>query len=220
MTVITFSPDTGTLLAPRDAVRALLADGDVDGLAAAGALPDGQLHPALAAARSAASGALATMRLERGGREGAAWAASDGAAIAVPRPDGRWQLSAMPVLYLPEALARLNDVGPRRRIEPAVSITLSPGELASALAAREHDAEPALAATLAGLREHWRIESRWEPSEGSAGVRVLEVIDSDAGMWLVIPSDPTVELWPTTPTAVFRLITGLFPRDDELGSVP
>jgi hypothetical protein len=46
---------------------------------------------------------------------------------------------------------------------------------------------------------------------------VLEVIDSDAGMWLVIPSDPTVELWPTTPTAVFRLITGLFPRDDELG---
>jgi hypothetical protein len=219
MTVITFSPDTGTLLAPRDAVRALLADGDVDGLADAGGVADGQLHPALEAARRAASGALATMRLERGGREGAAWAAPDGAAIAVPRPDERWQLSAMPVLYLPDALARLNDVGPRPRIEPAVSISLSAGDLARALASREYDSEPVFAETLARLREHWRIESRWEPAERSAGVRVLEVIDSDAGMWLVIPSDPTVELWPTTPTAVFRLITGLFPRDDELGAV-
>jgi hypothetical protein len=216
MSVMSFSPETGTLLASREAVHALMGDGDVEGLAAAGALQDGRLHPALEAARRAATGALCQMRLERGDRAGAVWAAPDYAAIAVPRDDGRWQLTAMPVLFLPGALAQLNDVGPRARIEPATTISLSPGELASALAGREHDG--ALAQTLATLREHWRIEARWEPAEGSTGVRVLEVIDSDAGMWLVIPSDPTVELWPTTPTMVFRLISGLLPRDHELKS--
>jgi hypothetical protein len=218
MSVMSFSPETGTLLAPREAVQALMADGDVAGLEAAGAVQDGQLHPALEAARRAATGALCQMRLERGDRSGAVWAAGDYAAIAVPRADDRWQLTAMPVLYLPDALAQLNDVGPRPRIEPAVTITLSPGELAAALASREYDAEPALAQTLSSLREHWRIEARWAPSAESAGVRTLEVIDSDVGMWLVIPSDPTVELWPTTPTMVFRLIAGLLPRDHELGS--
>lgn len=220
---ISFSPETGTLLAPRDAVRALLEDGDAGGLDAAGALNGGELHPSLEAARRAATGALCTMRLQRGDREGAAWAAPDYAAVAVPRPDGRWQLNAMPVLFLPDALARLNDVAPRPRIDPAVTITLAPGTLATALATRraadaglDGDAEAALGRTLEGLREHWRIESRWRPAEGSAGMRAVEVVDSDAGMWLVIPSDPTVELWPTTPTMVFRLIAGLFPRDDEL----
>jgi hypothetical protein len=121
----------------------------------------------------------------------------------------------MPVLFLPDALARLNDVAPRPRIEPAVTIALEPGVLATALATRTAE-HPVLARTLEGLREHWRIESRWRPADGSAGVRAVEVVDSDAGMWLVIPSDPTVELWPTTPTTVFRLIAGLFPRDDEL----
>ena len=151
-------------------MRALLADGDVDGLAAAGALPDGELHPALAAARRAASGALATMRLERGGREGAAWAASDGAAIAVPRPDGRWQLSAMPVLYLPEALGAARTTSDRGRgSSPRCRSRCRRVSLRSALAAREYDAEPALAATLAGLREHWRIESRWEPRRARPG---------------------------------------------------
>jgi hypothetical protein len=129
----------------------------------------------------------------------------------------------MPVLFLPDALARLNDVAPRPRIDPALTIALEPGALATALATRttagaalDGDADAVLARTLEGLREHWRIESRWQPAEGSAGVRAVEVVDSDAGMWLVIPSDPTVELWPTTPTTVFRLIAGLFPRDDEL----
>jgi hypothetical protein len=200
---------TSPLLAPRETIRAVLEGGDVGDLAG----PDGSLPPALEAARNAAQGALCWMRLERGGREGAVWAAPGFAALAVPR-EGLWQLSAIPVGYLPDALARLNDLGPRPRIEPAVTVSLDPGDLATALATRS-TTEPALQPTLDGLREHWRIESRWQPAEGSAGIRTLEVIDSDAGMWLVIPTDPTVELWPTTPTMVFRLIAGLLPRDDE-----
>jgi hypothetical protein len=211
---ITFTPDTGTLLAPREVVRSLLETGEVDDAAA---FPGGRLHPSLEAARRAATGALVTMSLRRGAREGAAWAASDYAAVAVPRSDGRWQLSAMPVLFLPDALARLNDVSPRPRIEPAVTISLQPGALATALATRAAE-DPVLSRSLEGLREHWRIEARWRPAEGSTGVRAVEVVDCDAGMWLVIPTDPTVELWPTTPSAVFRLISGLFPRDDELAA--
>ena len=44
----------------------------------------------------------------------------------------------------------------------------------------------------------------------------LEVIDTDGGYWLVIPDDPTVELWPTTPTRVYRALCDLFPTSDEV----
>jgi hypothetical protein len=32
----------------------------------------------------------------------------------------------------------------------------------------------------------------------------------------VIPDGDSVELWPSTPTTVFRLLTGLLPLDREL----
>jgi hypothetical protein len=32
----------------------------------------------------------------------------------------------------------------------------------------------------------------------------------------VVPDDPEVELWPSTPTMVWRLLSALLPRDDEL----
>jgi hypothetical protein len=57
---------------------------------------------------------------------------------------------------------------------------------------------------------------RWEPAEGALGGSDLEVVDSDAGYWLVVPDDPTVELWPTTPTTVFRELCRLFPLATEL----
>jgi len=50
--------------------------------------------------------------------------------------------------------------------------------------------------------------------------RVLEVLDTDGGYWLVIPDAPTVELWPTTPTAVFRALGQIFPLRDELAPPP
>ena len=69
------------------------------------------------------------------------------------------------------------------------------------------------------LREHWRVEARWAPAPGSPGVRMIEAIDTGAGVWLVIPDDPEVELWPVTPTVLWRRLTALLPRDEELGEL-
>jgi hypothetical protein len=224
---VDFSEASGTLLAPRPVIERLLEGGEpAPSLAAAGAIVDGALHPSLEPALAAVDGALCRMRLERGARSGAVWASPGVCAILVPSPqDGRLRLSSFPTLFLPDALARVNDLGPRPRIEPARTISLTPGDLAAAIAERSASvagldelSRELLQNTLDVLREHWRIESRWQPSAESAGVRVVEVIDTDAGMWSLVPDGSTVELWPTTPTKVFRALGGLLPRDHELGT--
>jgi hypothetical protein len=100
---------------------------------------------------------------------------------------------------------------------------LEPGALATALATRsfsgagiDEEAAVLLQRTLEVMREHWRIEANWRPTPESPGVRVVEVIDTDAGMWSVIPDGERVELWPTTPTKVFRELGALLPRDHEM----
>jgi hypothetical protein len=220
---VEFSEASGTLLAPEAVIDGLLAGADpAPALAAAGAIVDGVPHPSLEPALQAVEQALCRMRLERGDRTGAVWASPAVCAILVPQA-GRLRLSSFPTLFLPDALARVNDLGPRPRIEPARTIAIAPGDLATAIATRsaagaglaEEDRE-LLQATLDVLREHWRVEARWEPSPESPGVRVVEVVDTDAGMWSVIPDGRRVELWPTTPTKVFRALGGLLPRDHEI----
>jgi hypothetical protein len=220
--VTDFSEASGTLLAPKAVIDGLLRGADpAPALAAAGAFVDGAPHPSLEPALQAVEHALCRMRLERGDRTGAVWASPAVCAILVPQ-EGRLRLSSFPTLFLPDALARVNDLGPRPRIEPARAIAIAPGELATAIATRSatglpQEARELFQATLDTLREHWRVEARWEPSPESPGVRVVEVVDSDAGMWSVIPDGSRVELWPTTPTKVFRALGGLLPRDHEIG---
>jgi hypothetical protein len=166
--------------------------------------------------------------LERGPRGGRGWAGGRLSVLFTPGPEtGR--LVVLPTLFLCEALARMNDLGPRPRHEPAVRLRYAAGALAEALAARD----PSIAAQAAeggeaeataarglveGLREHWRVEARWAPAAESTGVRVVEVVDTDGGIWLVVPDGGHVELWPSTPTAVWRLLSALLPRDHELAA--
>jgi hypothetical protein len=222
MSDVEFSEGSGTLLAPEPVIDGLLRGERSDALAAAGALVDGRPHPSLGPALQAFEAPICRMRLERGTRSGAVWATPAAVALLVPR-DGRLQLSSLPPLFLPDALARLNDLGPRPRIEPARAIALEPGALATAVATRsvsaaglDDEAAGLLQQTLDVMREHWRVEARWQPTRESPGVRVVEVIDTDAGMWSVIPDGSRVELWPTTPTKVFQGLAGLLPRDHEM----
>jgi hypothetical protein len=222
MNEVEFSEGSGTLLAPQPVIDGLLRGERSDALVAAGALVDGHPHPSLGPALQAVEAPICRMRLERGTRSGAVWATPAAVALLVPR-EGRLQLSSLPPLFLPDALARLNELGPRPRIEPARAIALEPGALATAVATRsasgaalDDEAAELLQRTLDALREHWRIEARWRPAKDSPGVRVVEVIDTDAGMWSVIPDGGRVELWPTTPTKVFRELAGLLPRDHEM----
>jgi hypothetical protein len=229
---VDFRPESGTLVAPAPVLEALLKGNPGPELESAGAVRGDTAHPALNVALKAVAEPHATLVLERGARRGYGWAGPEGVtALLLPMPDGRRRLITVRTQFVPDALARINDVAPRPRVEPAVRIRLSAGELATALATRDPtraapdalaeddpatDASAAFAALLASLTEHWRAESRWPPAEESPGVRSVEVLDTTAGLWLVIPDDPSVELWPTTPTMVFRALCGLLPFDHEV----
>ena len=213
-----FDARTGRLEASRAQIEALLAleePAGIAGLEAAGAVIGGRLHDRLVAALEATRDPVCTLGLERGDRHGRGWVSSRLAVLVVPAGDGRLALHQAPPAFLPELLARMNDVAPRPRVEPAVRVRYAAGELARVLAARDAPDEPARTLVRA-LREHWRVEVSWDPAPGSPGVRALEVLDTEAGVWLVIPDGDAVELWPSTPTTVFRLLCGLLPRDHEL----
>jgi hypothetical protein len=179
-------------------------------LAAAGALAAGAPHPALAPGLQALLAPVVELRLQQGSVEGEGWADGEGSALVLPR-DGDRRLHVVPTSFLPAALARVNELGPRPRAEAAERHRVGAGELARVLAAGSGAIPPTV-----GLRRHWRVEARWPAAEGSPGVRHVEVLDTEGGLWLVVPDDPEVELWPSTPTMVWRLLSALLPRDDEL----
>lgn len=164
---------------------------------------------------------ICTVALVRGDREGTVVVDRDGAHVTVPG-----QAFTVPSDFLPEALARLNDLGPRPRVEDPSSLRLPAGTLATALAAGDaadaNALEPAerarLHALIAARRGHWRAEVRWTPAPDAEGARAVEVLDTSGGVWLVVADGDDVELRPSTPTAVFRRLAALLPRDGELAA--
>jgi hypothetical protein len=232
---VEFRPEAADLRAPAGVIGWLTSASDerpatppeAEALHAAGVLGEDGLHPALRAAEEIVAGARLELRFERGDRAGRGWVGPVASVLGHPLPEGRARLVVVRTPLLVDALVMLNDVGPRPRVEPAIRIGLSPGSLAAALAARDPaqagldgaQAE-AFAALVAGLREHWRVATRWEPAEGAIGGRELEVLDTDGGYWLVVPDGPTVELWPSTPTEVFRSLCRLFPMTAEVAEWP
>jgi len=232
------SAHVGALMATeavdRDAVAALLDEGDrglerlpnadAAALAAAGLLQDSRPSVLLSRALAARSSPVCTVELHRGDRVGHGWLDGEAALFVTPAADPRQaNLTAVATGLVTDLLARMNGLGPRPRADPPVRITLAPGTLATALATRSIAGtglgvpeDAALGQVLDTLRAHWSVEARWHPSPDSPGVRAVEVLDADCGLWLVVPDGPTVELWPTTPTQVFRLLAGLLPSDREL----
>ena len=226
MSSVEFTPDRAEVRAPAAVVEWIAAgDGDSapdpDALTASGVIEAGALHPRLQAIRDTVADARIQLLLERGDRVGRGWVGPAGAVVAHPLPDGRMRLLMLAAPLLVDALVRLNDVGPRPRARRAPRISVRPGDLAQALAARDPgavrlddpDQARCFAALIGGLREHWRVATRWDETGG----RELEVLDTDGGYWLVVPDDPTVELWPVTPSAVLGGLCMLFPPTSEVG---
>lgn len=166
----------------------------LEGLRQAGVLDeDGRSHPALAETTAAIRAPLATFDLAYAGRAMRGWLDHAAAALLLPQgDDGRHKLTGVPRSWLPEALARLVDLGPRPRPEPARPVPYADG-------------------AFAGLRRHWRL--RFHPAtdnEGSAAGRALEVVDTEGGLWILAPSQDEARVgWPSTPTTVWRLLTRL-----------
>ena len=116
--------------------------------------------------------------------------ADDRVVLSTPGEDDM----TLPADCLPGALARLVELGPRPHAPDAAPRRVGAGELARALAA------PGESPLVEGLRRRWRIEAR------RPGIRrVVEVLDTDTGLWLLMPDGAEVDLVPVTPTRVFRL---------------
>lgn len=139
--------------------------------------------------------------------------------LLVPRTVGLEEIAVAEDL-LPDALARLVDLGPR--LTSSAGPFRVPAEaLGQALARGDHEpsstldrtedteAEPLRSVLLAGYA-HWRVEVRAQAA-AAAGASSVEILDTEACLWLVSSDPPEVELSPTTPTAVFGLLCGLVP---------
>jgi hypothetical protein len=194
-----------------------------DALAAAGAATRGGLHPLLALGLGPVADPVCELVMERGERAGRAWVGAAHATFLTSGADDSARLRVLASEFVPEALARLNDVAPRPRFEPAIALSLAPPELAVLLAdgarppGATADEERALASIARTLREHWRVTARWRAGEEALGERTVEVLDTDEGLWLVSGRDGAVELLPSTPGTVFLLLAAVLPDDSELG---
>jgi hypothetical protein len=163
-------------------------------LADAGVIQGGRAHPAIAdAVRAIVRPDLCTLELAHSGQAARGWVSYDAAALLLPSPaddDQRTLLALHPTL-LPEALARLVELGPRPRVP--VPTPVAPDD-----------------PSVGKVRRRWRLTAAWTLDDGAEGGGALEVIDADSGVWLVHAGDGNA--WPVTPTFVWRHIIRLLMR--------
>jgi hypothetical protein len=204
---------TGEVHGPLAQLRALLEDeshGEVPANAPTG------IRRALEAARRAAC----RLSLARGAREAQCWIDAEAAALLVDDGDAQGRLLGLAAGVATSAIADLCELGPRPHPAAGTSYLAVPA-LARALAdphrtgwsspGQGSEADPAFAAALGGLRAHWRVTSEWLQA-ATAQTHVLEVIDTEAGLWTVHPLGDRVRVEPSTPAAAWRALNALVPR--------
>ena len=124
-------------------------------LQAAGVIAGGRAHPVIAGALAAIlQPDLCTLELEHSGRSMQGWCSSTDAALLLPAGDDdeRRTLLAVHPTLLPEALARLVDLGPRPR--PQATAPVGPEDIG----------EPT---------RRWRLAAAWKDDEGRPGGGVV-----------------------------------------------
>jgi hypothetical protein len=183
-----------------DPVHAAIQDDDAREqlalLQSAGLISGGGSHPAIRGALAAiVRPDLCTVELAYGGRSMQGWVSYDDAALLLPGTDGeeRRRLISLHPTLLPEALARLVDLGPRPRpaaVKPIPCDDSSIGE----------------------VRRRWRLGATWTLDDGTTGGAAVEVLDAETGLWLVHARDADLLAWPATPTFVWRQIVRLVMR--------
>lgn len=167
--------------------------------------PHDALAGSLAAIREPNRG---TLELSYAGKSMRGWIGEEGAALLMPAgDDGRRLLSHFPLSVLPGVLAKVVDLGPRPRPEPATPV--------------RYDEEG-----FDGVRRHWLLTAEWEasqrpgggttgPTESTERKTALEVIDTEGGLWVLRPnSDGERMAWPSTPTRVWRQLVRFVLRRD------
>jgi hypothetical protein len=252
-----FDPDTARLRLSPGAFAALylrISDGDepaeqerLEELRDSGVLRGGSPHPKLTDGLDAVAEPVCRLRIRDHRRyqdawridEVDGWIGEEAAALLLDLPDGLREFITVPVMSIPEALARVVEWAPR----PAppgpplrVPSSVPDGLVSPDPASREHAAYRLTNATAAGpmpegaedsprraaeqlvggLRRYWEAVMSWDPAPGAAAERALRVLDSDSGMWMVQPVAADVTLRPVTPTTLWRELVLLFPSENEL----
>ena len=168
------------------------AEAQLTVLQAAGVITGGRAHPVIAGALAAIlQPDLCTLELEHSGRSMQGWCSATDAALLLPERDdggGRRQLLAVHPTLLPEALARLVDLGPRPR--PQATAPVGPEDIG----------EPT---------RRWRLAAAWT-DDGRSGGDGLEVLDTPAGCGCWRATTPIA--WPVTPTFAWRHVVRLLMR--------
>jgi hypothetical protein len=156
-----------------------------------------ELRPAIEAVREPRR----RLVLERAGATASCWIGEEVACLLVPEGTGWLRAFALDFDELPAALMRALGVSDARR-PVAAPVSVSPGELATGLAAavRGEPLRGRLRSVLDGLSSHWRV------SDGRAAV---EVIATAAGSWAVAPKEPLVELRPVDGDWIARALDAL-----------
>lgn len=226
---VALAPETLTVLrqyAADPAAAAPGADQQLDLLARAGLIDAngviGRLGDALA---TIVDPAICTVELHQSGKVMEGWVDSRLATLLLPPAnDSRRTLKWVHPSLLPEALARLVDLGPRTRAVRAEPLQLSAaglerlleGDAATAgevLGASAPTSAVAAATSLgSSVRRRWRLCCAWSLEDGESGRTAIEVVDSDDGIWLLEGEKERLIAWPVTPTVIWRLIVRMLMR--------
>ena len=247
-----FDPKQGRLVMSRGALRGLalldagldLDDEIVSELVEAGIVKEGRVHEGLSDLARCLSRPLVRLVAERMPRPAVqleGWI-DDRLAVLLHLPPGE---STGDVVAIPRGmtgfrLARLMELGPRspHKVTGLVEIdagllevlllsgsSLEPDEVDRLL--RPGDVpEPTWIESLAALSRtettRWNAGVWWNAADEHPKARTLELVDSDAGMFLVTMAQRgmgaarRVELRPVTPSQAWRLLCALVPPGDQV----
>lgn len=208
----------------------------VKALRAAGMLGPTGLHDMLVPIAAAVADPLVRITFDHLGpgpaTESAGWITPDVTVLAVPGEDGLDEILSFGTSFLVARLAALVGLGPRPdaarlpgslKADPGLLEAALTGLVGSADDVRRHlgPAVPAawtdaIVALNDGPRRHWRVSTSWGAAS-NPGARSVEIVESrDGTLLLVGRTERGAELTAVTPTAVWRLLIGLLPGDDEL----
>jgi hypothetical protein len=208
----------------------------VKALRAAGMLGPTGLHDMLVPIAAAVADPLVRITFDHLGpgavTESPGWITPDVTVLAVPGEDGLDEILSFGTSFLVARLARLVGLGPRPDAAAlAGSLTVDPGLLEAAVTGligsaddmRRHlgPAVPVawvdgIVALRDGPRRHWRVTTSWGAVASPRGRSVEIVENRDGTLLLVDRTGSGTELTAVTPTAVWRLLIGLLPGDEEL----
>lgn len=172
-----------------------------------GALDDnGGLVESLACSLAVVLRPARTAELTQGGHRVRAWSTAGITTLLTPMvgdPSRRSKLVRIPAALLPEALARLVDLGPRPYPHLAETVPFDQSAFPS-------------------IRRRWRLVTGRAPANGDAAPRYqeLEILDTDNGLWRLDTQAPSPTATPITSTQLWRLLVRCTVAGDTTADAP